>query len=205
MTKFSPTYGSGELYIYDQQLLDDAIGRVNQDHYNVYIRDYFWIQGEADSSLPVSTYKDCFTEWNTAITSDSTFYESMNNWTSGNYFKNCYISLIPSQYANSYQAQIDLAETIDNVHISTKIANTFTIENGMLSSGDGVHYTQKGDNEIGKYLSSSAIASAPDKHPTTDSIEWKNTDDVALYGLIIVIVLVIPIVFGIRYITRDRD
>lgn len=190
VTWFSPTYGSGEIYPYEQQLLDDALGCVNTDFYNIHIKDYIWIQGETDKTLSINTYKECFTEWNTALTSDSSFYESMENWPEGQFFKNCYISLIPSEYTNSYKAQLELASEIENVTISTKIANTFTIQNGMLNSGDGIHYTQKGDNVIAKYLATSAASNVYDKNPVIKQIEWENGVEWDLLAILPILIIV---------------
>lgn len=204
ITKFSPTYGTGEIYSYEQQLLDDAIGCVDTDCYNIHIRDYLWIQGEADAELSIDTYKDCFTEWNTALTSDSSFYESMANWQNGSFFGNCYISLIPPEYANSYNAQIDLANTIQNVHISTKISETFTVQNGLLNSGDGVHYTQAGDNLIAKYLAASAASEVEDKHPVVNSLSVEDDTTHTLVGVIFLL-LIVAIVFIVARVILSRE
>lgn len=204
VTWFSPTYGSGQIYSYESELLDNALGCVDTSLYNIHIRDYFWIQGESDKDLPIDTYKSCFTEWNTALTSNSEFYSNMENWPTGEYFKNCYISLIPSEYTNSYKAQIELADAIENVHISTKIANTFSVQNGMLNSGDGVHYTQKGDNTIASYLANSAISGVSDKNDVNLSLDWKSGSAWELMELIPLLVIVALLLGVVGLIIRSR-
>lgn len=206
VTWFSPTYGSGEMYAYEQQLLDDALGCVDTSLYNIHVKDYFWIQGEADKNLSIDTYKECFAEWNTALTSASSFYESMTNWPEGQFFKNCYISLIPSEYTNSYKAQKELADSIENVFISTKIANTFTTTNGMMNS-DGVHYTQKGDNVIGGAFASSAAATVEEKNQIIDEFTWEEGAEWELLAFIPILMIlgILMVAVGLVFIRRNGD
>ena len=129
----------------------------------------------------------------------------MDHWPEGEHFGNCYISLIPSGYTNSYIAQQELSDSIDNVHISTKIANTFTIQNGMLNSGDGVHYTQKGDNVIAGYLAASVIPNVSDTHSIMTSIDWEVGSSWTLMKTLPIILLVGLVLSMAAIVVHNRD
>lgn len=130
----------GSVYAYAKGLYNAAIALADPDLFDVTVKSYFWIQGGRDPTLTVERYIEIFTLMHNALTTAGDFTEVP--------FEACYISQERWQVAAvQAEAQLILAETIPTVHMATRIANTFTIENGLMLD-DGRHYSQAGDNLI---------------------------------------------------------
>lgn len=140
------TWQPGETsYVAAQTNIANAMAAVDLDKYNVSSKGYTWIQGEHDGNMPAMTYYDYFL----------TMHESILSGGLGIDLDHCFLSKVKNTYAGSANAQMLLAKNIDTITMSTEIADTFTIADGMLAS-DGIHYLQKADNLIGTALGKSA-------------------------------------------------
>ena len=134
----------GQYWTAAKTILAGAIGSVNTDYYNLHFKGYTWIQGEANGSMTSSEYISKFLQMHDSILSGEMGYT----------FDHCFISKVVSEYSGPSNAQIQLALQNDTITLSTSLADTFSISNGLMAS-DGLHYTQAGDNEIGKALANS--------------------------------------------------
>lgn len=155
VSTFNPNGSDPVLYNYNYTILADAIKKVDLTKYNVNVQDFIWIQGESDATTPVSNYKTDFMAFYNALTSNG-FFSDIANWPN-QHFNKCWISLMPSTYANSRAAQIELIAENQNILLGSDAANGFTIENELMSL-DGWHYSQKGDNIIAEDLVKKCIS-----------------------------------------------
>lgn len=136
-------------YVYDHAKLgwNDAISKIDTDHFNFTIKGYVFCQGEGDSGTSVTTYKTRFMSMHNAIIGNDS-----DNVFSDNPPTVCYLDLPRTAVAeNPVIAQLELAKNYDSIVIGTEIANTFTIQNQKLML-DNLHYTQIGQNSIAKDL-----------------------------------------------------
>lgn len=147
----------GSMWTHDVAVVADAMDSIDTSVYDVRVLYYMWIQGENDKSTPVATYKERFLAMHDAIIAGDL----------GADFSKCLISKVRATNApTASQAQIELAEEYpDTIVMATELADTFTVDNGLMSSDD-LHYSQKGDNEIGVALAECAASYAM---PTEDS------------------------------------
>lgn len=103
-----------------------------------------WIQGEADNdNMTADTYCDYF----------MTFWNSIQS--TAHPFDYCMISLLASDYPVIKEADLKLIEDHSEMYLGSEVAQTFTIDNGLLVS-DGIHYSQEGRNLLGASLAESA-------------------------------------------------
>lgn len=117
-------------------VISNAMDKINTKYHTVNKIGWVCLQGESDADTSIDTYKTNFIR----------LMDYMDSFG----FNNGYI--VPPRESiggNAYVAQYDLASEYDNLHISTNIQNTFTVENGLLY-GDDIHYTELGRIEIGK-------------------------------------------------------
>lgn len=134
----------GDCYNYAKAIFNDAINKIDTDNYDVTIKSYIWIQGEADSGTSVSTYKTRFLSMHNSLMG-----EDSENVFSSIPFDGCLISKVRSvNGVNSSKAELQLADSIDSVFLATTEADTFTMANALML-GDNLHYSQLGDNLIG--------------------------------------------------------
>lgn len=135
---------NGQYWDAAKTILSNAVDAVDSSLYELNYKGYTWIQGEANGSMSVSEYMSKFLLMHDAILAGDL----------GQVFDHCFISKVASQYSGPSNAQIQLATQYDTITLSTTIADTFTIANGLMAS-DGLHYTQAGDNLIGTALANS--------------------------------------------------
>lgn len=128
----------GSSYEYAQDLFEAAWAEIDLTHFIPEIKSYIWIQGESDATMSVSTYQGYFMSMHETLI-DGTFTDKGS-------FEYCLISL--TQAANPSTAQEELAEENETILIASKLAQTFTVENGYLIA-DGLHYSQSGRNLLG--------------------------------------------------------
>ena len=137
----------GDCYEYAKAIFNDAIGKIDTDNYDVTIKSYIWIQGEADNGTSVTTYKTRFLSMHNSLIG-----EDSENVFSSTPFDGCLISKVRSvNGVNSSKAELQLADSIDSVFLATTVADTFTMANALML-GDNLHYSQFGDNHIGMAL-----------------------------------------------------
>lgn len=139
ITDFMPE--SSLVWAYGKNVLERALSLVDPDLFDLRVGPYVWVQGEADGNMSVSGYYYKFL----------TMHHAIQTGKLGIPLETAYISLMPPKYPNSREAQERLAETNPSIVIATDLAETFTVENGLLAS-DNTHYTQAGNNLIGKAL-----------------------------------------------------
>jgi hypothetical protein len=116
---------------------DEAISKIDSTKFNVHYAGWIMSQGEANAGTSIPTYIEYF---DTVVGDiESSFdldYGAIIQTRSGN-------SL------NANEAQTEIVKTHRNIIMGSTASNGFTIENGCLSSSDGIHYTQLGDNIVG--------------------------------------------------------
>lgn len=124
-------------------VLESAKAEINPEYYDVSYTGYTWIQGETDNSvMDPLTYKTYFIHMNEAIMSGGL----------GEIFSFCAMCKIAPNFVNVSTAQLELGKEQGSVTLITPV-DSFTMANGMMGS-DNLHYTQSGDNIVGKELGS---------------------------------------------------
>lgn len=124
---FMPGHDGGNFI---NNVISKALNDINGRYDTIHKVGYVWIQGEADASTAINTYKSNFNQ--------------INNWFDSQGFKTCYmVQVRPENGGNASVAQLQIAQTTPNVILASTAPATFTQENGLLSS-DGLHYTQAG-------------------------------------------------------------
>lgn len=128
--------GTGDVWSYMEQVVPAAMDAIDETLYIPHVKGYMWIQGEWNSSTSIDEYKVDFMK----------MHEEILDGDLGVRFDHCFISLVG--YGNAVTAQRELArDHPSTITLSTEAATTFTADNGLL--GNGVHYSQEGDNIIG--------------------------------------------------------
>lgn len=129
-----------------ERTLKAALDAVDHSKFSVSSKYYTWIQGESNKYTEPDTYIKQFMRMHDAILDGDL----------GRTFSHCFVSL-PTDYhgGNSVQALETIASRTSTVSIVTDVANTFTVENGLMDP-DGIHYSQLGDNIIGVELGKAA-------------------------------------------------
>lgn len=143
-----------------------------------------WIQGESNTATPVSEYMaDFITMWD-AMRSDFGIDSIL-------------ISKVrAANGVNSSIAQINLAESVPGVYLATKLADTFTVDNGLMTSDD-LHYSQKGDNLIGVAVANYYVA---DLYHPGDSSPFSSVLRMApLISILVILIAAIPFAVRSRY------
>lgn len=126
----------GEDGDYSWGVLDHALDQARNDYDAINMVGVVWAQGESDhsASTSVADYKESFEE----------LMDSFEDYGADEF----YIIATREYYGgNICIAQEELAASYSNVRIATDIAETFTIENGMLDANP-IHYSQKGRDAI---------------------------------------------------------
>lgn len=120
---------------YSWGVLDHALKQIKKNYDNINMAGVLWIQGESDKDTPVNDYKASFLQLMAAF---------------DQYGANQFYLVHTRDYygGNSNIAQNELAAQYSNVHMTTKITESFTQENGMLASNADIHYSQKGRDAI---------------------------------------------------------
>lgn len=115
-------------------VVKDAMSKI-PEKYNVYRICFVWNQGESDASTPINTYVQDF--------------DIIDNHFHKLGFDTGYIIQTRAAIGgNATAAQALICENEKDVFMATTIANTFTVENGMIIS-DGIHYSDKARFVVG--------------------------------------------------------
>lgn len=184
ITQWQPDEG---MYNAAATTIETAMSVIDTSLFNVETKGYTWIQGESDTDLTVSEYYDYFV----------TMHDSILDGGLGIELDHCFISKVKDTYANPSTAQIQLAKNLDTVTMSTKIADTFTVDNGLMGD-DGVHYTQSGDNLIGTAFGESL---SEYYYPTDSEIESQNL----IFAAVPLMVLVALVVLSVKSFTSNKE
>lgn len=135
-------------YTHMETFWQDALSKINTDYYDVQVKSYIWIQGESDAGRTTSEYSGLFVAMNHALTDKTGDFG----------FNSAIISQVRPAISESVAiAQSQVASAWPNIYLGTTIAQTFTIENGLLRE-DNLHYTQLGDNILGVKLAEYAAS-----------------------------------------------
>ena len=169
----------GSMWKHDVAVVADAMDSIDTSVFDVRVLYYMWIQGENDKSTPVETYKERFLAMHDAIIAGDL----------GADFSKCLISKVRATNGpTASQAQIELAEEYpDTIVMATELSDTFTVENGLMSSDD-LHYSQKGDNLIGVALAECAASFAA---PRTEDAVHDLLNIIPLLLIVGIIILVV--------------
>lgn len=144
-TSITTLIPGGNVFGFMQTAFSDATSKISDQYYTVSYKGYMWIQGETDKNMDVSLYKQYFLD----------IYRSLSGQDLAHVFSEhalpiCAISKVRAvDGTNPSAAQIELAEENAGIYLATSISDQFTISNGLMIS-DNVHYSQLGDNAIGK-------------------------------------------------------
>lgn len=180
---------SGFMWTYGDSILTAGLAEIDTNLYDYSCKYYMWIQGEADSSRPVATYKTQFLEMHEAM---------MDGDMAGVHFEKCFISKVRAANGeNSSTAQIELAEEYSSIIMATTMADSFTIANGLMGSDD-LHYSQLGYDRIGIAFAESIGAVV---NPAAAQME-KYSELLSAIPIMVIVALliaVVPLVF------RGRD
>lgn len=180
---------NGDMWKYGKSVLEAALDEIDEDHFDWSLKYYMWIQGEANSASPVASYKSQFLS----------MHEAMLRGNLGEKFQGCFISKVRAiNGVNSSQAQIELCEEVNTIHMATELADTFTVANGLMGSDD-LHYSQAGNNVLG-----AALANAIVDYDTADSINVSSAEK-ALITIIPLLILAGLAIAAVVFITRVRD
>lgn len=129
---------SGEGGEYAAEVITDALNKISGYRF-VNMVGWVMLQGEHDKTMAVDTYKSYFLEL-------ADYFDSIGA-------SQCYIGATREYYGgNATIAQKELSMEYSNIHLVTEISETFTEANGMLVSGDPIHYSQKGRNVMATEL-----------------------------------------------------
>ena len=155
--------------------------------YDVNVLGYLWIQGEGDSSTVTTTYETRMIQ----------LHEAYNDGRLVVNLPTCFIvkvrdTIESGTVCNAAPAQTYLAEHVDGFVMATTLADTFTVDNGMVGSDD-LHYTQVGCNALG----ASAAETVSDYAPTTADYS------LLLTAIPIIVLIGAVIVIGRWVLTRD--
>ena len=134
------------------RILNQATAAIDSDRFDYDISCCTWIQGEADSTMPLEDYLDYFGQMWDGLTSESYPYDLKR------------MIMATPRVGTAVEADRILAEQTDGIVLATDAATTFTMDNGLLGP-DGTHWTQEGDNLVAEAMSSAALDTG-DKDPT---------------------------------------
>lgn len=142
------TYLPGNyMYTWSQTVFSDAMALIDSSYYEVSVKSAIWLQGESDSNTPVQSYVSMFTSLFDALAHRGSveFNEEYS-------IDSCMI--VKTRAANSVnapKAQITLSKTLEGVYLAGTWPDKFSYESDTMDLDD-LHYSQKGDNIIGKGL-----------------------------------------------------
>ena len=123
-------------YLRAQNLVDDALSQIDRDKFVTTVKDYVWIQGEADDYMSVSTYKANFLTVHSSFTTTNEFSSEPLQYA-------LIVKVQAIQGQNASIAHQQLPAMSDTILLASTITDTFTVENQLLGP-DGLHYTQAG-------------------------------------------------------------
>ena len=135
ITKLSP---DGIYWQSGSECIADALSMISgYSHINMI--GWVMMQGEADKTMAVDTYKEHFMEL-------ADYFKSIGA-------NECYLVKTRDYYGgNATIAQAELVQEYDFIHMATEVTDTFTEANGLLVNSDPIHYSQLGRNVVGKAL-----------------------------------------------------
>ena len=139
---FKPYEGSVYFHIEDvwKNIGDVMATQWFKDRFEPTIRSYIWIQGESDDWLSPEKYVEDFMNIHLAFRSPELFG-----------FDYGFISSVVPRFFRPNDAQERIAQACEDVYMATRITSTFSPETGELRD-DNLHYTQEGDNVLGKAI-----------------------------------------------------
>ena len=127
-------------WTFAQDVISDALDKVPDKYDHVVKGGVVLLQGEANSSTAIDSYKS-------SLDTLKSHYNSIG-------FEQIYVvQTNPTAGVNSSQAQVEWCEETPGAILASTLPATFTIANGMLNPDDGVHYTQKAVDLIGADVS----------------------------------------------------
>lgn len=140
--------GTGNGMTLDLQILTEGLDAINQDYYDIHLRGYIWLQGEADKDKSESWYIE---QW-----------DKVNSVFAEHDLVPCYIIQVnKSMYANPANAQETIVNTHNNVYMGSTASQTFTVDNGLLWANSTAHYTQKGYDIVGTETAKVIVSHIP--------------------------------------------
>lgn len=107
-----------------------------EQNYDVRLKSYVWVQGEADPETSIGSYKNDYMKFHQMLISEDYGFEYG------------FMVKVRPKFKNSTQAQEELVSENADIAMATRSTTTFTIESGKMLEDD-VHYSQIGDNQIG--------------------------------------------------------
>lgn len=135
------------------RILNQATAAIDGDLFEYDVRCCTWIQGEADSTMPLDDYLGYFGQMWVGLRSEAYPYDLKR------------MIMATPRVGTAVEADRILAEQYDDIVLATDIATTFTMDNGLLGP-DGTHWTQKGDNLVAEAMSSAALDREGSQDPT---------------------------------------
>lgn len=177
---------ASDLFDAAAEVLSEAMAAVDTSLYDVHIKSYTWIQGEADVGMTIDEYIGYFMKFHKAVMSGDLGY----------HFQNGIISKIMAKKApNPAKAQVHLCEVEPDLYLASESADSFNIADGTLGT-DSLHYAQLGDNIIGEEVAEAAIEIY---FPSETDSTFKDT------FVLLLIVPLLMVVGVVLLIMRNRD
>lgn len=170
-------------YNYAKAVLTHALADVPSE-LTVKMASIIWIQGESDAAISIPYY----------ISQFSAMYEGLKS-------EFGFDSILISQTraingGNASVAQKLIPGEVPGAYLSTTAANSFEISDGTLAS-DNLHYTQKGDNILGKALAETALS--------VEDLDNSLADYKPLLSAILIIVILSVIISVAFLVVKPRN
>lgn len=141
-------------------VIEKALDSVDPTLYDLNLTGIdLWLQGESDARFSSAAYIKYWRQYHTGAVGGLLGIPVTN-------VVICLIANITDESGTVNAALVELAETYEDVTIGASAAG-FTVEGGELNPEDSLHYTQEGDNIIGKEWGESAAKITNGKNPDT--------------------------------------
>lgn len=122
-------------YLSAQTTFADALSKIDTDRFDYTVRDYIWLQGEADTGTNVQWYVNAFNAMHNSLTG------TVRTAFSDHPFQHAFIVKTRAvNGVNSSAAQLLLPDDV-TIFLASIVTDTFSNANGLLN-GDDLHYTQ---------------------------------------------------------------
>lgn len=179
----------GAMWVHTQAVVDAAMAAIDTSKFDVHTRGYMFIQGEYNSTNTGEYYYELyFLRFHDAVISGQLGYD----------FDCCFLSVPRQQNAiDPHAVQIRLADEHDDIVLASTAADSFTVENGLMGP-DNLHYSQLGDNIIGRDL---AQATA-ERYGMADNELGLTRDVLQVLPLIFVAVLIVSVGVAVMRMVR---
>lgn len=141
-------------------VIEKALDSVDPTLYDLNLTGIdLWLQGESDARFSSAAYIKYWRQYHTGAVGGLLGIPVTN-------IVICLIANVTDESGTVNAALVELAETYEDVTIGASAAG-FSVEGGELNPEDSLHYTQEGDNIVGREWGESAAKITNGKNPDT--------------------------------------